>query len=247
MSNVSVTRDGFLDNRIAIEQPRKGFRAGHDSVLLAASVPASSGQSVLELGSGAGVASLCLAARVPGLRILGIEIDEALVALANANAERNAMNERVRFAVGDAEALDLQERFDHAFFNPPFHPASGQVSPVVSRDRAMRDTQDASVAWARSAAPLLRENGTITAILRPERLDAWYAAVVDGAAIKGAVLAKPLQAREGEPAKRVIVRLLPGTGRSLTLLAPIALHEEDGKPTRAAEAILRHGAALAMI
>jgi len=241
VSTSLVTRDGFLGNRIAIEQPRKGFRAGHDSVLLAASVPASSGQSVLELGSGAGVASLCLAARVTGLRILGIEIDEALVALANANAERNAMNERVRFVVGNAAALNSQERFDHAFFNPPFHPASGQISPVASRDRAMRDTQDASVAWARSAAPLLRENGTITAILRPDRLEPWCAAV------DGAVLAKPLQAREGEPAKRVIVRLLPGPGRSLTLLAPIALHEEDGKPTRAAEAILRHGAALAMI
>ncbi|MBL4768768.1 MAG: methyltransferase, partial [Rhodobacteraceae bacterium] len=45
-------------------QPRKGYRAGIDPMLLAASVPAHAGQSVLELGCGAGAAILCLATRV---------------------------------------------------------------------------------------------------------------------------------------------------------------------------------------
>jgi hypothetical protein len=54
------TLDGFLGGRLSIAQPRRGFRAGHDTVLLAASIPAPAGSHVLELGSGAGVASLCL-------------------------------------------------------------------------------------------------------------------------------------------------------------------------------------------
>jgi tRNA1Val (adenine37-N6)-methyltransferase len=86
MSALRVSRDGFLNKRILIDQPLAGFRAGHDSVLLAASVPAGAGQSVLELGAGAGVVSLCLAARVRAVSITGVEIDAELVALANANA-----------------------------------------------------------------------------------------------------------------------------------------------------------------
>ena len=44
------TEDKFLGGRISIKQPKQGFRAGHDSVLLAAAVPANSGERILELG-----------------------------------------------------------------------------------------------------------------------------------------------------------------------------------------------------
>ena len=105
----------------------------------------------------------------------------------------------------------------------------------------MRDTTGAPVAWAMRAESVLRNKGTITAILRADRLESWCAAV------GGAVLAKPLLPREGDAAKRVIVRLVPGPRTSLTLLPALSLHEDDGRPTHAADAILRHGAALAMI
>ena len=48
------TLDRFLDGRVVAAQPASGFRAGHDTVLLAAAVPAASGSVVIELGSGAG-------------------------------------------------------------------------------------------------------------------------------------------------------------------------------------------------
>ena len=59
-----LSRDGFLDGRIRLWQPRRGYRAAIDPVLLAAFVPARPGQRVLDLGCGAGAAALCLAARV---------------------------------------------------------------------------------------------------------------------------------------------------------------------------------------
>src|SRR5690606_36466508 len=49
--------DAFLGGKLAIRQPEKGFRAGLDSVLLGASVPQGARQ-LLELGAGAGVATL---------------------------------------------------------------------------------------------------------------------------------------------------------------------------------------------
>ncbi|MGB7263813.1 MAG: methyltransferase, partial [Albidovulum sp.] len=81
-----LTEDGFLGGRLRISQPRDGYRAAMDPVLLAAAVPARAGDTVLELGCGAGVASLCLASRVPGLALTGLELQSGYAALARANA-----------------------------------------------------------------------------------------------------------------------------------------------------------------
>ena len=106
----SLTLDRFLGGRLTIAQPKRAFRAGHDTVLLAAAVPAGPREFVLELGAGAGVASLCLAVRVPDVRLLGIELNPELVRLANENAVRNGMGERVRFEAGDVPALATRRR-----------------------------------------------------------------------------------------------------------------------------------------
>ncbi|MEO0760305.1 MAG: hypothetical protein AAFZ09_00575, partial [Pseudomonadota bacterium] len=60
-----LTHDRLLGGRVGLNQPLSGYRAATDPVLLAAAVPAAGGETVLELGIGAGAAVLCLAARVP--------------------------------------------------------------------------------------------------------------------------------------------------------------------------------------
>ena len=82
----NITENEYLGGRIRIRQPQKGYRAGVDPVLLAASIPARSGQSVLELGLGVGTAALCLSARVAGLSLTGVEIQSDYAALARENA-----------------------------------------------------------------------------------------------------------------------------------------------------------------
>ena len=62
-----ATDGHLLGGRVSYAQPREGFRSGIEPVLLAAAIPARPGEHVLEGGSGAGAALLCLAARVPGL------------------------------------------------------------------------------------------------------------------------------------------------------------------------------------
>ena len=51
---MQLTLDRLLDRRIILRQPKFGYRAGSDSVLLAAAVPALAGQTVLDVGSGVG-------------------------------------------------------------------------------------------------------------------------------------------------------------------------------------------------
>ena len=258
----AVTLDRFLNGRITVAQPVSGFRAGHDSVLLAAAVPAEPDSRVLELGSGAGVATLCLAARVSGARITGVEIDPDLVRLANENAARNDFADRVSFIAGDVAitphgSVDANPKsssplrdasgggplrnFDHVFFNPPFHPDSAHASPVAARDRATRESSDAVRAWTRRALTLSREGGTVTAIIRADRVDE----ILDAARDYGGSVF-PLLPRLGAAPKRTIVRILKRIGGRFSTASGLILHESDGRSTEAAEAVLRHGESLTL-
>jgi tRNA1Val (adenine37-N6)-methyltransferase len=83
------SKNKFLGGKLTILQQREGFRAGHDSVLLASSIPAKKGDKCLELGIGAGVVSLCLMKRVPGLSVIGIDNDRDIIKLLKENISLN--------------------------------------------------------------------------------------------------------------------------------------------------------------
>jgi tRNA1(Val) A37 N6-methylase TrmN6 len=237
------TEDRFLNGRVIVRQPVRGFRSGLDAVMLAAAVPASSGDEILELGSGAGVASLCLAARVPVCSILGVEIDSALVEIANANARANGVGARIRFIANDALAPpeELRRSFAHVFSNPPFHGSDGETSPDVSRERALHD--DGRLAdWLTAGLKRVVSGGSFTAIIRADRLAEALSALSE----RGVTIF-PLWPRVGEPAKRVILQATKGSRAPTTLLAGLVLHESDGRYTREADAILRDGASLALV
>ncbi|TAN35242.1 MAG: methyltransferase domain-containing protein, partial [Verrucomicrobia bacterium] len=122
--NKDFSEDAFLNGRVRLFQPKNGYRAAIDPVLLAAAVPAKAGQFCLELGLGGGAAALCLLARLPGLGgIAGLEIDPGQVELAQRNAEMNAAADRLHVALGDAAqppASLPRNHFDHVFMNPPY-------------------------------------------------------------------------------------------------------------------------------
>src|SRR5687767_9499901 len=88
-TTTDTTEDAFLAGRLHLRQPRKGHRAGHDAMLLAAATSARAGERVADLGAGVGAAGLALAVRVGGLDLVLVEIDPALAALAQDNAQRN--------------------------------------------------------------------------------------------------------------------------------------------------------------
>lgn len=227
------TLDRFLDGRIVAAQPKSGFRAGHDTVLLAAAVPA--GRKVLELGSGVGIASLCYAHRVPQAEVLGIEIDPELVAIARDNAARNGFTERVKFLAGDAAALEAPAiRFDQVFFNPPFHASSGTPSPVGTRDEAKRDTGTVLAQFVAAALRNVQPGATITAIIRCDRVDDLLAAAANCSA---AIF--PLYPCVGIEPKRAIVQIAAGVPGPVNHAAGLVLHESGGGHTPEAEAILR--------
>jgi len=227
----------FLDGRVKVTQPESGFRSGLDAVMLAAAVPAIAGQTVLELGAGAGTASLCLAARVPGILVTGVEIDAGLAALAARNAAANDMD--CRFVAADIFALpsELKRDFDQVLVNPPFH-GEGHISPDEARTVALMDGGKLGD-WLKLGLQRTVSGGFFTAILRADRLNEALAVLPE----RGAC-AYPLWPKAGEAAKRVIVQVRKGSQAPFVLLPGMVLHQADGSYTLAAEAILRHGRAL---
>lgn len=229
----------FLDGKVRINQPESGFRSGLDAVMLAAGVPAQKGQTALELGAGAGTASLCLLARVPDVAVTGVEIDKSLVALANDNAAANDM--RAQFVCADVFALpsELKRDFDQVFCNPPFH-GEGQVSPNEMRATALMD-QGRLEEWLRIGLQRTISGGFFTAILRADRLNQALAALPE----KG-VAVFPLWPKAGEAAKRVIVQARKGSNAPFALLPGLVLHQVNGAWTPEADDVLRRGNVLAL-
>jgi tRNA1(Val) A37 N6-methylase TrmN6 len=237
----ATTDDKFLGGRVIVRQFQSGFRAGLDAVMLAAAIPAEAGSKVLELGAGAGTASLCLASRVPDVSVTGVEIDPQLVALANENVAANGNSDRVVFVAGDVFDLPshLKQHFDHVFCNPPFHAETGEISPDAGRDVALRDVGKLGD-WMEIGLRRTVSGGTFTTILRADRLGEALARLPE----RGVVIF-PLWPRAGEAAKRVILQVRKGARKESVLAPGLVLHEADGRYTEAADAVLR-GAALSV-
>lgn len=243
----ATTNDGFLGGRLTITQPAAGYRAAADPVLLAAAVPARPGQTVLELGCGAGVASLCLGWRVAGLRLAGLEVQPDYAALARRNAAANGMEFEVW--EGDLAAMPAALRaraFDHVIANPPYFGAgSGTPARDAGRETAQREATPLAL-WIGAGLRRLRPGGRLTLIQAAERLPDILASL--GA---GGVTVLPVAPRVGRPAGRVIVAARKGGRTPFRLMAPFVLHEgpehlRDGDDYSArARAVLRDGAALA--
>ncbi|WP_374372357.1 tRNA1(Val) (adenine(37)-N6)-methyltransferase [Tabrizicola sp.] len=241
-----LSDDKFLCGRLRLLQPVQGYRAATDPVLLAAACPAEPGQSVLDLGCGAGAAALCLGARVPGLTLAGLELQPAYADLARRNAERNGIPVEVH--EGDLARIPkpLRRDFDHVIANPPYYPAGGSPSPLAIRARAMQ-VETPLADWVAAATRRLRPGGWLTLICGADGFPEVLAAL---APKLGSAAVLPLAAREGRPALRVILRARKGGRAPFRLLAPLVIHQgpaHDGDResyTPQANAVLRDGAGL---
>jgi tRNA1(Val) A37 N6-methylase TrmN6 len=238
-----VTQGHLLGGKVRYAQMRDGFRSGLEPVLLAAAIPARANEQVLEAGTGAGAALLCLAVRVPAVGGVGVEQDADLVRLATDNARSNGFG-GLRFVAGAIETVDLPAPFDHACANPPFHDPAGTRSPDPGRDAAKRGAEGLLAVWAAALARRLRPRGTLTFILPASRLPDGLAALTRAGCPASAIL--PLWPKPGHPAKLLLVRGVKAGRAALRLLPGLTLHRPEGGFTAETEAILRAGAGLSL-
>ena len=245
-----TTDDAVLGGRLRLIQKKRGHRVGHDAILLAAATETRAGDRAIDFGSGVGAAGLALALRCPEVDVTLVDIDLELSGIAAENVLRNGLGKRVR-----AVTLDVAAAWDEfaacgigpgsadcVLMNPPFNDPSRQnVSPDPARRTAHAAGKGLLDGWVAAASWVLHSAGTLTLIWRADGLAEVLAALEGGF---GDVAVLPVHGRAGLPAIRVLVRARKGSGAPLTLLPGLMLNDEDGKPTAAAEAVLRGAQAL---
>lgn len=244
---LDATDDGFLGGGLRMYQPRRGYRAGLEAVFLAAAVPAAPGDSALEAGCGVGVASLCLARRVAGVSVTGVDVEACLVELARRNARRNGLDDMAEFTVCDIRGGTDGSTFgqnsrSHVFANPPFFTSDcARHSDDALKNRANICERKDLGAWVRFLVSLAVPAGTVTLIYRAEGLGDLLHLLHRRV---GDCRVFPLYPRVSQPASRVIIQGIKGSRAPTSLMRGLVLHGAGGDFTREAEGVLRRGAAL---
>lgn len=241
---MDVTQDAFLCGKLQLWQPRHGYRAATDPVLLAAACFAQSGQSVLDLGCGVGAAALCLGSRVPGLALFGLELQPDYAELARRNATDNAIPLEV--VTGDLTDMPsiLRRDFDHVIANPPYYPKGGTPSPNAGRATALQVGDTPLGHWVQAATRRLAPGGWLTLICGADGLPQVLGALGDK---MGSAAVLPLAPRAGKPALRILLRARKTALGPFQLLAPFVLHDGPAHSgdresyTAQANAVLRDG------
>lgn len=258
MTSLELTDDAFLGGALSILQPATGYRSGLDAVLLAAAAPVGEGgrARVLDAGAGVGVVGLSIARRVADANVTLVELDPVMASLARDNIDRNRLDGRVCVIVadlaqgggllhGDACPRGLgPASYDHLVANPPYDTiGTGTPSPRPVKVAAHQMPEGGLDRWLAFLATAAAANATLTLIHRADAL-AQVLSAVSGRF--GRIRIRPVQPRVDAAASRIIVTAVKGSRAPLELRPALVLQRDDGTYLPEVEAILRHGAPLAI-
>lgn len=238
---MDITIDTILGGRVQIAQPAQGFRIAIDTVLLAAAIDAQPHDTILDVGSGVGAAALCLAARQPDCRVIGLERQRPLVRFAADNIQRNHMNHRVEVLWGDLcqpPPRLAAGTYAHVMTNPPYleeqrmRPSSNPSKQTANSEQSANLEQ-----WLKFCLLMVRPKGCITLIHRADRLHEILHLLTGKL---GNIMIFPIWSHAQKPAKRVIIRGRKNSQAPTVLSPGLLMHRATGEYTAEAEAILRH-------
>lgn len=245
-----ASKDQFIGGGAYVLQPRNdGHRSGMDAVFLAATVPANATGVLYDLGSGAGAAGFCCAARAPGLSVRLVERDDDMLALAREGCqlpENRAFSNRVDVLSADIlmppparEAAGLvANSADWVIANPPFYlQQKVRSSPHQHRREAHVLEEGDLETWFRLTAMLLKPGGQMAII---HTADALIDVLKLCEGRFGSLEIRPIHPRAGKKANRVVVSGQKGSRGELALLPDFIVHDDAGNTPDAA-AILREG------
>lgn len=234
----------LLDRKVKIYQPDDGYHASSDAVLLASAVlDVKQNDNILDVGSGTGAVSLCLAHRLKdkGISVCGLEVQPRLAELANMSAAENGFD-FVKFINADIKDCPLPFcSFAHVISNPPYA-EKDLPSPQGSKAAAHNFSTVPNLGeWIKFCIKMIRPQGYFYMINRAAALEEILYHIHGRL---GAVSVIPLCSKEGQDAKRVIVTARKDSKTPLRICRPLAVHAENGAYTSEIENILRGGKGL---
>ncbi|MBU3156401.1 tRNA1(Val) (adenine(37)-N6)-methyltransferase [Clostridium estertheticum] len=168
------TLDDLQLKGIHVIQKKHAFRFGVDAVLLANFVKVRKNAKVVDLCTGTGIIPFILAGKTTASNIIGVEIQEEFVDMANRSIEYNNLEDKIKFINGDLKDIELIKKIDKVDIvtvNPPYKlQNSGLISlndkDAIARHEICCTLEDVIIA----GRILLKDNGRMYMVHRPDRL-----------------------------------------------------------------------------
>ncbi len=235
--NINV--DSFLFGKIKAYQNNLGYKSGTDAVLLASIIKAARNHKILDMGSGVGVASLCLASRISHIEVYGLEINDYFYQLSFKNAtENNLLSKYVpkKGSVLDKNIFDFQ--FDSIMSNPPYYKNYENKQDFSLKQQGNIEGEAKLKDFINFAFKNLKNKGNLYIIQRSERLKETLDLLIPK--YWGNIEINPIYSYENKPAKRfIVIAKKLGSQNNTILHYGIVMHKNDTTYTERAEKILR--------
>ena len=176
--NIELLSDEAIDDlqldNLYLIQKKQGFRFGIDAVLLSNFANVKNKHRVIDLCTGTGIVPFLIYGKYKPKEVVGIEIQEDMVEMAIRSSKYNEIEDVVSFKNADLKDLKYLSSlgtFDVLTVNPPYKlNNAGILNPndklAIARHEIMCNLEDVIV----SARRLLKDNGRMFIVHRPERL-----------------------------------------------------------------------------
>jgi len=229
----------LFSGRIRVLQSQHGYRFSLDSILLGHFAGSRISGITADLGTGCGILPIILARNPLAVKVIGLELQAGLAALARQNMELNGCQDRVMIVQADLRAACPglgAGTCDAVVTNPPFYAAgSGRTNQRQQQAVARHELHGTLEHFIAAAALLLRPAGRFAAIFSAAR-------VMDllGCMRSRRIEPKAIQfvhPHAHEAAAMVLVEGVRNAGVEAKVVPPLIVHAEDGSYTEAARKI----------
>jgi len=227
---MAIRKDEIGFGGYVLYQDDEGFCYGVDAVLLADFSMTAASDRVIDLGTGTGIVPLIINAKYSPKEIIGVEKQRESYELALKNVRENHLEGQVSFM--NLDVVDIMdhfpaESFDLVTTNPPYMEGGrGPVSPNRKKYDARTETSANLEDFISAASYLLKKGGRFCMVHRPSRL----ADIIDYSR-KYKLEPKKLRMvapHKGENANIVLVEMVKGGGKELTVLPELIVRTENG-------------------
>ncbi|MBU3129661.1 tRNA1(Val) (adenine(37)-N6)-methyltransferase [Clostridium tagluense] len=228
------TLDDLNLKGIQVIQKKDDFRFGVDAVLLANFAKVRKNAKVVDLCSGTGIIPFILAGKTYASDLIGVELQEEFVEMANRSIKFNKLEDKMKFICGDLKNIKFIKsipKVDIVTVNPPYKlQNSGLINlndkNAIARHEICCTLEDVIIA----IRILLKDSGRVYMVHRPDRL-------VDILCTMRKHRIEPKRIRMVHPSvnKAPNIVLIEGQRDGGTFLkweTPLYVHSEDGGYTQ---------------
>jgi tRNA1Val (adenine37-N6)-methyltransferase len=227
--------------RLTLLQDTGGYRFSLEAFLLADFVPPTAASPLLDLGTGCGVVALFLARRFPHCRIVGVELQASLAAVARQNVVGNNLARQVSIIRADirrAPCLFPAGAFGTVVCNPPYRiVGSGRLNPHPEKAMARHELTLTLEQLVQACQHVLARRGVLVMVYHPSRL-AELCARLEAASLRPRRL-RLVHSTLQEPATLVLVEAVQGGRDALSVLPPLVVYVDRQRYSAEMQAIFQ--------